>query len=617
MSTRDAKAREGANLEDATADCHRQYEADVRPPAASAWEGQVAEQAAANAAKPHRQAGEGVDGGPPCQMAYRAGEEGGADTLMPVQDAGASRVGAASNDAPAADPPFPEAAATLPEEHYPTTADDDHLAEGDEVTLGSTRLAVESVLPGGWYRATHRQAGLVVFRCRGQDALWSRIGEHPLLPRVLIRTSEGCVFEWLDGLEVDPPLPSREALACALALAKLPRFFEAQGLAIVDVEPTGFIYSASGPRLRFPPRLVPIGAPLPRVYREGFTPPDVHEGALATGSEGVYLMAGLLLYFLTGQPLSPAGASDQLLADTRVPGLPQLLRKALGSPDDRPSPAAFLAALSDLADTRWSAKPVVVVGAASTVGLNPERLVNEDSYAYVHEVMECSEGRTEITRACVADGMGGLAAGHLASRAAAEAFCYEAIPRGPETVAAQRQRTLQLAKRANEAVLAALDGQDGGSTLTGVLLLGQRLTLAHVGDSRAYRYHAGTLEVLTRDHSLVSAMVAGGLMTEAEAEVSPQRNQIWRSLGDARDLPEDYIDDLGAGHAEVALELTPGDVVLLLTDGVWGEISDDALGDLVAQHASDPQGLADALVFHAIEAGAPDNATALVLARRN
>ena len=238
------------------------------------------------------------------------------------------------------------------------------------------------------------------------------------------------------------------------------------------------------------------------------------------------------------------------------------------------------------------------MAAATDIGLNPERPTNEDAYGFVWQQTGQHGGGTLVLRAVVSDGMGGMAAGEVASQAAVRAFLGSAAP----TLEAQ-------VWEANAAVLTDMQGRDGGCTLTGVEIRGTQVHLGHVGDTRAYLAQGGAVAQLSKDHSYVAAMVASGQMTPQEAETSPERNKVLRSLGSLRAEQDNYVQVLPA-----PLELRVGSRLLLLSDGVWGEVPPPVLHDTLL-HEPSPQGLVDRLIELSLESGAPDNATALVIER--
>ena len=503
----------------------------------------------------------------------------------------------------------------LEEAFYPSTLNEETLEQGAEYTWDGVTFTVEAALPRGWYRAREETGEPILVQPQPRQEVWNRLPRHPLLPRVLYNGPEGFAVAYVEGDAVETPVRLEHALAYILALAQLVRFFEVQGQAVLYLDPDGLLLTEAGLCLRYPPHLAPLGDPLPNFYREGYTAPEVQTGAAATGKEGVYALAALALQLLTGRAPPPEGPSLLMLKDVKVPGLPQLLFAALGGVSERTEPAAFVRAVKALKEQRGAERPVFQIGAATTVGLNVDRPVNEDGYGYVYDVLESYGGLSRMLRACVADGMGGEAAGERASRAAVETFCRDTPSRPLDTAQAQAEWTLHLAWRANEAVLEVLSGQDGGCTLTGVVIMGNRLSLAHVGDTRAYLANARGLAPLTKDHSLVNALLANGMITAEEAQTSPDRNKILRSLGSVRRVQAGYVDGLEPVRAAQTMALAAGDAVVLVSDGVWGEVDDARIRTLAENHADDAQALAEALVGGALHAGAPDNATALVVKR--
>jgi serine/threonine protein phosphatase PrpC len=235
---------------------------------------------------------------------------------------------------------------------------------------------------------------------------------------------------------------------------------------------------------------------------------------------------------------------------------------------------------------------------------------------------------------CVADGMGGMEAGEIASQTAIGVIVQEATASQAErwavttpaagAGAATAPATLDtppegdapldpvaLIRRAATAVHAAAQGRQLGTTVTCVAVQDGQLTLGHVGDTRAYLLRSGTLTRLTADHSLVAAMVASGVITPEEAHGHPDSNKVLRSLGSQRALPDGYVDSLEAAAGTPALALQPGDWIMLCSDGVWGSVDDPEIQTAFAG-APDSQTVARILIDRALAAGAPDNATAVV-----
>jgi len=478
----------------------------------------------------------------------------------------------------------------LEEELYATTVEHQGPQPGDEVagyTLGQD-------LGRGWFTAqdgTENHAGFLYIK---PSPPWAQLAPHRLLPRWT--ALEGAyLVQPTEGEPVTPPLAVRDALTLWTELARFVFALEKQGFALVDLDPGGLLRTEQGLRLRFPPRVARLGEEVEPTLRESLTPPEVQEGGAAQAASGVYLLGAVLYTWLSGASLPPEGPSALVLSGVRVPGIPQLLHQALAPAAGRLTPTALMEALKAL---ELQAPPTYRIAAATTVGLNPDRPLNEDAFGYHLAQVEADGGRQLRLLACVADGMGGMAAGEVASRAAVEGFLTSDTP---DMVARVWE--------ANTALLQALGGQDGGCAFSGVELRGTALSLGHVGDTRVYHAHSGSVQQLSKDHSYVAAMVASGMMTAEEAMTSPDRNKVLRSLGSVRQPQEHYVHSL-----EAPLELPVGSRVLLVSDGVWGEVSEAALYDVLLREA-DAQRAVDALIELALDAGAPDNATALLIER--
>lgn len=226
-----------------------------------------------------------------------------------------------------------------------------------------------------------------------------------------------------------------------------------------------------------------------------------------------------------------------------------------------------------------------VVDFASATDVGRVRKANEDSY-FVRSPLFV-----------VADGMGGAQAGEVASKIAADAF-----QRPLDESLAPEKRMASVVKAANleihEKSVSDASFQGMGTTLTALLLGEDELTIAHVGDSRAYRLRDDELTRLTQDHSLVGEMVRRGAITEAEAEVHPQRSILTRALGPEADVE---VDTLSHGVKD-------GDIYLICSDGLTGMVSDAEIADQLGS-GKPMREVADALIRKANEGGGVDNIT--------
>jgi PPM family protein phosphatase len=200
----------------------------------------------------------------------------------------------------------------------------------------------------------------------------------------------------------------------------------------------------------------------------------------------------------------------------------------------------------------------------------------------------------------VADGMGGAKAGEVASAVAVEAV--EAAQESGEPAEAQLARIVRNANRRIYDLAVADESRRGmGTTLTLAKLHGDEVSLAHVGDSRAYRLRAGELEQLTRDHSLVAELERSGQITPEAAEHHPQRSIITRALGPEPDVDVDTYTLTGR----------EGDLFLICSDGLTSMISDDEVRSILRSAGSLDEA-ADELVRAANQSGGKDNITVIL-----
>lgn len=200
----------------------------------------------------------------------------------------------------------------------------------------------------------------------------------------------------------------------------------------------------------------------------------------------------------------------------------------------------------------------------------------------------------------VADGMGGHAAGEVASEIAVSVLEQQA-PAHPD--GEQLERAVEEANR--EVILAQHDGRgrEGmGTTVTAAMLEGERLVIAQVGDSRAYLLHRGHLQQLTRDHSLMADMIEAGQLTPEEARFHPNRSVITRALGSDPLMRPDIFE----------LNVEAGDRLLICSDGLSGMLRDPEIENTL-RRVRDPQRCASQLVNEAITAGGHDNVTVIVV----
>ncbi len=208
----------------------------------------------------------------------------------------------------------------------------------------------------------------------------------------------------------------------------------------------------------------------------------------------------------------------------------------------------------------------------------------------------------------VADGMGGAAAGDVASSVASEAFCRAVDERlgGARPDASDVADALEGAyRRAHDAVVREaekdIEKEGMGTTLVSIFLFGDRYIVANVGDSRAYLIDSGDITQISKDHSAVQEMIDRGTILPEHRESAPMAHALTRVLGDPDDPPEvDIFPEQGAYH------LHPGQILLLCSDGLENGLEDDDIHELICGIPK-LDNAAEALVRAAWHGGSTDN----------
>ncbi len=238
-----------------------------------------------------------------------------------------------------------------------------------------------------------------------------------------------------------------------------------------------------------------------------------------------------------------------------------------------------------------------------------QRELNEDSLFALTATMAGNSGNLPFGLYIVADGMGGHQFGEVASNAAIRSVAGYIIKKfhpflfniKPDTMEESFQEIMQAAVRdAQRAIQKEAPGS--GTTLTAALIVGQQITIAHVGDSRAYFIHPdGRVEPITRDHSLVKRLEELGHITPEEAANYPHRNVLYRALGQGEILDPDIFT---IGFPQ------PG-YLMICSDGLWGVITEQDLIRAINE-APNLQRACQNLVNAANAAGGPDNISVIL-----
>jgi len=252
--------------------------------------------------------------------------------------------------------------------------------------------------------------------------------------------------------------------------------------------------------------------------------------------------------------------------------------------------------------------PQLLVGSAQSVG--KQRDHNEDTLFSLTATI--ADGRRDLPFGIfiIADGMGGHQHGEVASTMAVRAMSDYLIKKmysplmGMDTETQIDSLHEIMGKGVSKAQQAVVENAPGGgTTLTAALVVGERVTFAHVGDSRAYfLYLDGRMQAVTMDHSLVRRLIELGQLTEEEAAVHPQRNVLYRALGQTEPF-EPEINTMVLPH--------PG-YLLICSDGLWGVVPEAEIFRVV-MNAENPSLACHRLVEAANAAGGPDNISVVLL----
>jgi serine/threonine protein phosphatase PrpC len=250
------------------------------------------------------------------------------------------------------------------------------------------------------------------------------------------------------------------------------------------------------------------------------------------------------------------------------------------------------------------------IGSQQDPGIRRKYRPNEDTLFVAHGTMPSTAPATPPTPfvlLVVADGMGGQGHGRVASRLAVWSL-VEYVSRSLSTQQRTPASLLALlsagVQHANRVVYERNQQQTVmGTTMTAVLVSETTASVAHVGDSRLYRYRAPTgLAQITHDHSVVAALVAAGIIAPGDIYTHPRRNQIYRSLGEKATVEVDTA----------TVPLVAGDILLVCSDGLWEMVRDQQIATILTTPMPTPTDTVHALIQAALAGGGEDNVSAIV-----
>lgn len=231
------------------------------------------------------------------------------------------------------------------------------------------------------------------------------------------------------------------------------------------------------------------------------------------------------------------------------------------------------------------------------------RRVNQDAFRFHVDEED------ELAVAVLCDGMGGTKSGEIASSMASETFlssALEDLEQQPDTDLADigRESAAYANLKVYDRASRDLDCQGMGTTLVAVLVRRDSAVIVNIGDSRGYWFADGHIQQVTRDHSHVQELVELGVITPQEARSHPRKNLITRAVGLERRMFSDIF----------RMDLRRGDRILLCSDGLSNLVTEEEMAEVLSREPELPS-CCDSLLKMALDRGAPDNVTVVVLER--
>lgn len=325
-------------------------------------------------------------------------------------------------------------------------------------------------------------------------------------------------------------------------------------------------------------------------------------------SEGMsaYII-GTLLYQAVYQQLLDTKLNFIGLNTQPIPGIYQIISHCL-SPviEERISLIRLVKVLGETKQTFSNCKVQWDVASRSTIGLSMQRLHNEDNYS----VQQYSSSYKDTILAVLADGMGGLAQGEIASQLAVKTVIETAIDCASDDENQCQEWLESVVKKANKCVCENV--YKGGTTLSIAWAASRKLRIAHVGDSRIYLIRKRMICQLSEDHSLVAMLLADGDITYEESRKHPQRNVLTKCIGSKEKLNSSHIQTLATFGSDLSILLEQDDIIILCSDGIWDLIPQTELAEIFTENRHLKVSVNDTINL-VLTRGARDNATIVAM----
>ena len=450
---------------------------------------------------------------------------------------------------------------------------------------------------------------------------------YPVCPKVIdyiaLEGKEYLVFEpWhsksLTSLISRNKIIENEALDIAVKLCQCVEEIHRHGYLQLNIEPNN-IYISDGQvsLFDFSRALKQGDMRLNYLTTDGFSAPELMlpEGAVIDARTDIYSIGAVLFWMLSGKKLKLAGITPGKMASMlSSPGLARILLPCISVDINQRYGTA--AELQEKLQSYQAAKEKTLhYDSASLSDMGMVRENNEDA-CFVMEYFKSADSQIDSYGIyLVADGMGGHAAGEIASSKAVgtiSSFIINALKSRDKSVSCP-ELVKQAIEKANKEIFNMTQAKaslaSAGTTITLGLRVNNHLYLGHVGDSRCYLIRGGKIDQLTRDHSVVGDLLRRGKITIEQAKNHPDRGKIYRCLGSAATVSIDTLENAGRSDS---LALQNGDRLVFCTDGLINDVSDDDIMELVGKGA-DATSICHSLVHLANARGGDDNITVIVV----
>jgi PPM family protein phosphatase len=435
------------------------------------------------------------------------------------------------------------------------------------------------------------------------ESLYQSIGKKILFLSDLPSTDH-TLETWLKNA----PYSVEEALSVCSQLCQVCNYISKHKYYFVDILPQ-FVQIGTSIQIFDLTRTLGEGTSLSDYIVMDYSAPEIsyHPDLIVDEYLITYTIGCLLYQGIYGK--IPISNSNELWDVEKIPGIFQILKICLSpNPEERFPLTQLVKILVEARKQQTIRKITWNIATKSTMGLSLNRLQNEDNFS-VKQQHDCSGN--SILLAVVADGMGGLAKGEVASKIVADTFTQSNIPDKFSEAIERNKWLLSLVETANIEVVKAISG-DGGTTLSSIMAWNDELSLAHVGDSRIYLVRNGIVCQLSEDHSMVAMLLANGTISYEESLEHPNKNVLSKSLGSLKILRDDYIQTLDRFFANSTMTLVDKDIIIICSDGAWDLLSASELVEVFNDQNSLQQSV-NAAIDKVIKKGAHDNATIVAL----